>query len=184
MTLLAMFRLETRRLRVQPLAWVLLALSLAWLGWCFTRLLGEFLAGEIQRAAQPDGPGYVIADELRASATHGLLPGALRVEGLTPEDRAAYALFMEPSGLLGSRREERRLRLALERGGGRLHAYHDRGDFWLVEWRTDDGELHSSAIRKGDLTVIGAGICLSDRDRDFDLQSLVGVVRDRPDWMR
>ena len=111
-----------------------------------------------------------VADELRASATHGLLPGALRVEGLTPEDRAAYALFMEPSGLLGSRREERRLRLALERGGGRLHAYHDRGDFWLVEWRTDDGELHSSAIRKGDLTVIGAGICLSDRDRDFGLE--------------
>jgi ABC-2 type transport system permease protein len=59
MSFLAMFRLELRRLRVQPLAWVLLALSLAWLGWCFTRLLGDFLAGEIQRAALPDGPGYV-----------------------------------------------------------------------------------------------------------------------------
>ncbi|HEX8779068.1 MAG TPA: ABC transporter permease [Rhodanobacter sp.] len=54
-----MFRLECRRLRVQPLAWVMLALSLAWLGWCFTRLLGDFLAGEIQRAALPDSPGYV-----------------------------------------------------------------------------------------------------------------------------
>ena len=59
MSFLAVFRLELHRLRVQPLAWVLLALSLAWLGWCFTRLLGDFLAGEIQRAAQPDGPGYV-----------------------------------------------------------------------------------------------------------------------------
>jgi len=59
MTFLAMFRLECRRLCVQPLAWLLLALSLAWLGWCFTRLLGDFLAGEIQRAALPDGPGYV-----------------------------------------------------------------------------------------------------------------------------
>lgn len=59
MTLRAMFRLEVRRLRVQPLAWVLLALSLAWLGWCFTRLLGDFLASEIKLAAQPDGPGYV-----------------------------------------------------------------------------------------------------------------------------
>ncbi|MBD8874332.1 ABC transporter permease subunit [Rhodanobacter sp. DHB23] len=57
--LLPMFRLELRRLRVQPLAWVLLALSLAWLGWCFTRLLGDFLASEIKRAALPDGPGYV-----------------------------------------------------------------------------------------------------------------------------
>ena len=59
MTFLAMFRLECRRLRVQPLAWVMLALSLAWLGWCFTRLLGDFLASEIQRAALPDSPGYV-----------------------------------------------------------------------------------------------------------------------------
>lgn len=59
MSLLAMFRLESRRLRVQPLAWVLLALSLAWLGWGFTRLLGGFLANEIKLAALPDGPGYV-----------------------------------------------------------------------------------------------------------------------------
>ncbi|BFI94744.1 MAG: hypothetical protein RSP_02540 [Rhodanobacter sp.] len=59
MSLAAMFRLECRRLRVQPLAWVLLALSLAWLGWCFTQLLGDFLASEIKRAALPDGPGYV-----------------------------------------------------------------------------------------------------------------------------
>lgn len=59
MSLAAVFRLEVRRLRVQPLAWVLLALSLAWLGWSFTRLLGDFLTSEIKRAALPDGPGYV-----------------------------------------------------------------------------------------------------------------------------
>ena len=59
MSLAAIFRIETRRLWVQPLAWVLLALSLAWLGWKFTQLLGAFLASEIQRAALPDGPGYV-----------------------------------------------------------------------------------------------------------------------------
>lgn len=59
MSLAAVFRLEVRRLRVQPLAWVLLALSVAWLGWGFTRLLGDFLASEIKRAALPDGPGYV-----------------------------------------------------------------------------------------------------------------------------
>ncbi|MGB3268683.1 MAG: ABC transporter permease [Rhodanobacter sp.] len=58
MSTLAVARLEWRRLLVRPLAWVLAALTLAWLGWNFTVLLGSFLAGQIQRAAQADGPGF------------------------------------------------------------------------------------------------------------------------------
>src|SRR5262249_38211647 len=70
---------------------------------------------------------------------------------------------------------------ALRVGGGDLRAFNDRGQYWLVEWTTADGERHTSAIAKGDLTVISSGICLSGRDRDFDLQSLVGVIKGR-DW--
>ncbi len=58
MSLLAVTRLEWRRLLVRPLAWVLAALTLAWLAWNFTLLLGGFLAGQIQNAARPDGPGF------------------------------------------------------------------------------------------------------------------------------
>jgi ABC-2 type transport system permease protein len=58
MSALAVARLEWRRLLVRPLAWVLAGLTLAWLGWNFTVLLGSFLAGQIQRAALPDGPGF------------------------------------------------------------------------------------------------------------------------------
>lgn len=58
MSLLAVTRLEWRRLLVRPLAWVLAALTLAWLAWNFTLLLGNFLAAQIQRAAAPDGPGF------------------------------------------------------------------------------------------------------------------------------
>jgi ABC-2 type transport system permease protein len=58
MSLLAVTRLEWRRLLVRPLAWMLAALTLAWLAWNFTLLLGAFLAGQIQRAAAPDGPGF------------------------------------------------------------------------------------------------------------------------------
>ncbi|WP_395120435.1 ABC transporter permease [Rhodanobacter sp. FW102-FHT14D06] len=54
----AVTRLEWRRLLVRPLGWLLAALTLAWLGWNFTVLLGSFLAGQVQRAALPDAPGF------------------------------------------------------------------------------------------------------------------------------
>lgn len=79
----------------------------------------------------------------------------------------------------GARMDERRLRDALRMGGGELREFRDRGDFWQIEWTTRNGEHHISAIAKGDLTVISAGICLSGYDRNFDLQSLVGVVEAR-----
>jgi hypothetical protein len=77
--------------------------------------------------------------------------------------------------------DEQRLRDALRIGGGDLRAFNDRGESWLVEWTMADGRRHTSAIAKGDLTVISSGICLSGRDRDFDLQSLVGVIEGR-EW--
>ncbi|GAB4461061.1 MAG: hypothetical protein OHK0029_25820 [Armatimonadaceae bacterium] len=72
--------------------------------------------------------------------------------------------------------DDHRLREALAVGGGELRDYTDRGEYYLVEWATQDGVRHTSAIAKADLTVISSGICLSGRDRDFDLQSLVGVM--------
>lgn len=54
----AVARLEWRRLTVRPLAWVLAAITLAWLAWNFTLLMGAFLASQMQRAALPDSPGF------------------------------------------------------------------------------------------------------------------------------
>jgi hypothetical protein len=78
--------------------------------------------------------------------------------------------------------DEGRLRDALHMGGGELREFRDRGEFWQVEWTTRNGERHTSAISKGDLTVISSGICLSGYDRNFDLQSLVGVIEARDNW--
>lgn len=78
--------------------------------------------------------------------------------------------------------QEQRLRDALRMGGGEMQDFRDRGDFWQIEWTTRDSERHTSAICKNDLTVISSGICLSGRDRDFDLQSLVGVIEAQDNW--
>jgi ABC-2 type transport system permease protein len=58
MTILAVTRLELRRLFVRPLGWVIGALALAELGWRFALLLQIFLLNQVRLAALPDGPGY------------------------------------------------------------------------------------------------------------------------------
>jgi hypothetical protein len=100
----------------------------------------------------------------------------LTFSGLTPEMRSAYHLATQQIQGFSIKQDEKRLRSALKTGGGTLDRFSDRGDFWTVEWRTGDGDEHTSAISKRDLTVMNAGICLDDLDEDFDLQSLVGVV--------
>jgi hypothetical protein len=112
-------------------------------------------------------------------------PEELWFSGLTPEMKTVYDLAIQNTEKFSQQyRDERRLKQALKQGGGELQQFRDQGNYWTVEWTTGDGQRHSSAISKGDLTVIGAGICLSGRDRDFDLQSLVGVIEQQDEYYR
>jgi hypothetical protein len=143
---------------------------------------GAWWFEELDRRAPP-----AVAEGLREALRNGVAPEEVRLKGFTPEMRACYSLVFRKGELererefqRGQRRreslDEARLRGALGFGGGDLHSFRDRGDYWLVEWMARSGELHTSAIAKTDLTVISAGICLSGEDEKFDLQSLVSVV--------
>ncbi|MEH2068778.1 MAG: hypothetical protein V7K47_11565 [Nostoc sp.] len=116
--------------------------------------------------------------ETLQSAVKQLIPvEELQFKGITPEIRTVYELATRQiEGFGQPQQDEKRLRKALQMGGGELKQFHDRGDYWTVDWTTADGVRHSSAIAKTDLTVISSGICLSGYDRNFDLQSLVGVM--------
>jgi hypothetical protein len=101
--------------------------------------------------------------------------------GLTAEERAAYAQTYWPryeASEEGRRsREEQRLRDALAHAGADLKDYVERRDVYTVTYVVD-GQRHVSAVAKKDLSVQVAGICLSGEDEHFDLQSLVGVIRE------
>jgi hypothetical protein len=58
-----------------------------------------------------------------------------------------------------------------------LIEYLERGDSYRVTYRVD-GQRFTSSVNKEDLSVQIAGICLSGEDREFDLASLVGVLRE------
>lgn len=118
-----------------------------------------------------------LAEGLRSAFEDGVDSADLLISGLTPEGRVAYALA------IGERCRGRlapmatRVGRALTVGGGRLAGFAERGDHWLVEWIDRNGARQMSAVDVN-LQIISAGICLDDRDADFDLASLVGVVSD------
>lgn len=121
----------------------------------------------------------IMAETLRSELKRLTLPESLQFKGMTPEMRCTYDLVSQRTeGMSQHRQDERRLQQALKTGGGELQTFQEHPDYWTVEWTTSDGERHTSAIAKTDLTVVSSGICLSGRDRDFDLQSLVGVMED------
>jgi hypothetical protein len=121
------------------------------------------------------------ASYLRQALDKLIVPEQIQRRGLTAEERSAYALNYWPRYLTseeGKRsQEEKRLRDALAHAGANLRSYIDRRDVYTVTYEVD-GERHVSAISKKDLSVQVAGICLSGEDAKFDLQSLVGVIRE------
>ncbi|MEG4578045.1 hypothetical protein QUA71_00160 [Microcoleus sp. MON1_C5] len=133
---------------------------------------------DIDRRADP-----LPSEELRKGLNKVISPQEIRFKGMTPKMRTVYELVAQQteefSEKFQQRRDENRLREALQMGGGELREFRDRDDYWLIEWTAGNGDRHTSAIAKNDLTVVSAGICLSGLDRNFDLQSLVGVIEAR-----
>jgi hypothetical protein len=122
-----------------------------------------------------------MAAYLREALDRMVHPEKLSRSGLTAEERSAYAVNywprFEASEEARKSREEQRLRGALEHAGAELKGYVDRKDVYTVTYEVD-GQHHVSAVSKKDLSVQVAGICLSGQDENFDLQSLVGVIRE------
>jgi hypothetical protein len=118
---------------------------------------------------------------LRDSMARMVEPGQLSRPGLTAEERAAYALNYAPrlQAEIEARRDcaEERLREALAHAGAEFREYQERGDVYRVGYEVD-GRRQVSVVARDDLSVQVAGICLSGRDRQFDLQSMVGVLRE------
>jgi len=127
---------------------------------------------------------------LRRSLNDQIEVGELKRPGLTAEERVAYALgyhgTVQPEQADGEGDRPapgsgdpvaERLRESLGHAGARFQGYLEHRDSYQVRY-TVDGNTHVSAVSRGDLTVQSAGICLSGRDRQFDLASLVGVIRE------
>lgn len=143
----------------------------------FETLVARFDGARFWYARRDGRRNPALAAYLRQALNEETPPERVRKQGLSAEERAAYAWAW---GLLEAARQAGiagQLADALMHAGGRLVDFTERDESYTVAYLVGDAR-HISTIRKDDLSVLTAGICLAGRDHDFDLTSLVSVMRE------
>lgn len=139
----------------------------------FDHVWARFDGGSSWFEAPASGSDPARAGWLREQWAAQVAPAELARPGLTPEEVAAYTHLWD-----GSREpEQRRVERALGHAGARLMSVAPTGDQLEVTFELD-GRPRMAQVRRSDLTVLAAGICLSGLDDEFDLASLVAVLRE------
>ena len=118
---------------------------------------------------------------LRESVIKFLEAPKLELTGLTLEERDAYLIALNDALAADAEakrdKQEERIQRALALTGAKYQSYIERGDTFTIEFMVGR-ERHRSVVKKDNLAVESAGICLNGTDKNFDLQSLVGVLRE------
>lgn len=121
------------------------------------------------------------ANYMRESVLKFLEAPKLELPGLTIEERDAYLIALNDAVAADAEakrdKQEERIQKALALTGAKYQSYIERGDTFTIEFMVGR-ERHRSVVKKENLAVESAGICLAGTDRNFDLQSLVGVIRE------
>lgn len=147
----------------------------------FATILARFDGGRFwfQKLDAKRSPAF--ASYLREQMHAETPPDRLQKKGLSGEERAAYTWLWREAAkareLTREQRETARLQNALAHANGTLISFIERQGVYTVTYRVGDRRL-TSTVRQDDLSVMTSGICLSGRDRDFDLTSLVGVMQE------
>jgi hypothetical protein len=122
-----------------------------------------------------------IARALNKALAEVVPPKELRCPGAVPQERIAYRmLWLAEHGddAIIAADDMTRISSAIRHAGAALESFwYDREDAATVRF-TVSGQTHTVSVRPSDLSILSAGICLSGRDNDFDLSSLVGVFRE------
>lgn len=120
-----------------------------------------------------------IARELNSALGRKVLPDELHILGAVPQEHLAYRiafirLYEEVDNVPKDRISE-----SLKVGGAKLNKYWESGKDRTTVQFTLEGTNHTVVVRSNDLTILSSGICLSGKDTDFDLTSLVSVFREK-----
>jgi hypothetical protein len=150
----------------------------------FERVIGRIEGATVWYDEPDRRSDPATAERLREALATGQATPSLA--GLGPGERAGYALLTErrvaAAATRDSARADRCLRDALMVGGAQLIGYETSAGILRVTWERNG--QRSVTLVNANLDVVSAGICLSGADQHFDLASIIGVVRDAPQFAR
>ena len=118
-----------------------------------------------------------LAAYLREALAARVPPDKLDKPNLSREERAAYNWVWDKLAQAKQLGAKYRLSAALAHGEGTLLSFIERDETYTVTYRVGE-QQHVSTVRKDNLTILASGICLSGLDANFDLTSIVGVMRE------
>lgn len=166
----------------------------------FDEILCRFDGANVWYETVPMNNDPARSEYLRTALNERTVPGEIEFTGLRFEDKIAYAvrhqlMLDEEEAIRKAEREARkaaqeahdrelmrnsrvRIQRAVEHGGGVFKSFTERGNNFTVTYTVDGDEYTSQIAKDRNLTVLTAGFCLSGRDRDFDLTSLISVIRE------
>jgi len=105
-------------------------------------------------------------------------PKYIRFSGLSIEEKIAYKIKFEIDKKLKEELNKTKIQKDIEHGGGKFLQSREKSDHIEVSYEIN-GEKFTSYVSKDPThKVITAGICLNGYDSNYDLKSIVSVIRE------
>lgn len=105
-------------------------------------------------------------------------PDKIQYSGLTVEEKIAYTLRYRFDDEAKKASVDYQIKKDVEFAGGSFVRYLERNDHFSVTYKVGRQQYTSYVTKDPSHHVLTAGICLSGHDRDYDLTSLITVLKE------
>jgi len=115
---------------------------------------------------------------LRESFDKFVRPDKVQYTGLTLEEKIAYTLRFNLDKKARESLKEVLIQKDVEFAGGEFVKFVERNDHYSVTYKIGGNQYTSYVTKDESHHVLTAGVCLNGHDRDYDLTSLITVLRE------
>lgn len=144
----------------------------------FDRVITRYDGANLWYERVDSGNDPAKGDYLRESMAKVVMPGKIKFSGLTMEEKHAYALRLTFDKKLVEDQKKDQLKQDVEFAGGKFIGFMEKSDHFAITYTVEGQQFTTRVTKDPRRMVVSAGLCLNGNDRNFDLKSLVTVIRE------